>query len=210
MLHLRKPSAALPVSPSALVLLAAFLLLSRGLTLPAALLSAALRHERPHVLTLHALHTPPRRLTLSATGAALYVPDLPRLSYGGELLAVAAGPGCNLLLWALLSLPAPEEQIQFAGEIMEKGYSVRETEERIRQRLQAQDQPAQARPAPSPLRLYYKEAERQLTAGLGRRVTITQGKKKGKIALEYYDQEDLEGLMQALSALDTGKERRKP
>ena len=97
---------------------------------------------------------------------------------------------------ALLSLPAPEEQIQFAGEIMEKGYSVRETEERIRQ--------------PSPLRLYYKEAERQLTAGLGRRVTITQGKKKGKIALEYYDQEDLEGLMQALSALDTGKERRKP
>ena len=47
-------------------------------------------------------------------------------------------------------------------------------------------------------------------AGLGRRVTITQGKKKAKIALEYYDQEDLEGLMQALSALDTGKERRKP
>ena len=118
---------------------------------------------------------------------------------------LSAGPGR-----ALLSLPAPEEQIQFAGEIMEKGYSVRETEERIRQRLQAQDQPAQARPAPSPLRLYYKEAERQLTAGLGRRVTITQGKKKGKIALEYYDQEDLEGLMQALSALDTGKERRKP
>lgn len=65
-------------------------------------------------------------------------------------------------------------------------------------------------PPPPPLRLYYKEAERQLTAGLGRRVTITQGKKKGKIALEYYDQEDLEGLMQALSALDTGKERRKP
>ena len=45
MLHLRKPSAALTVSSSALVLLAAFLLLSRGLTLPAALLSAALCHE---------------------------------------------------------------------------------------------------------------------------------------------------------------------
>ena len=104
MLHLRKPSAALTVSPSALVLLAAFLLLSRGLILPAALLSAALCHELAHVLTLHALHAPPRRLTLSATGAELYVPDLHRLSYGGELLAVTAGPGCNLLLWALLSL----------------------------------------------------------------------------------------------------------
>ena len=41
-------------------------------------------------------------------------------------------------------------------------------------------------------------------------MTMPDRKKKGKIALEYYDQEDLEGLMQALSALDTGKERRKP
>ena len=90
MLHLRKPSAALTVSPSALVLLAAFLLLSRGLTLPAALLSAALCHELAHVLTL-------------------------RLSYGGELLAVAAGPGCNLLLWALLSLTGWPPLAPFAG-----------------------------------------------------------------------------------------------
>ena len=115
MLHLRKPSAALTVSPSALVLLAAFLLLSRGLTLPAALLSAALCHELAHVLTLHALHTPPRRLTLSATGAELYVPDLHRLSYGGELLAVAAGPVCNLLLWVLLSLLSVDALAVFAG-----------------------------------------------------------------------------------------------
>lgn len=115
MLHLRKPSAALTVSSSALVLLAAFLLLSRGLTLPAALLSAALCHELAHVLTLHALHTPPRRLTLSATGAELYVPDLHRLSYGGELLAVAAGSGCNLLLWALLSSVGGEALAPFAG-----------------------------------------------------------------------------------------------
>ena len=104
MLHLRKPSAALTVSPSALVLLAAFLLLSRGLTLPAALLSAALCHELAHVLTLHALHAPPRRLTLSATGAELYVPDLHRLSYGGELLPAAAGPVSNLLLAAAMGL----------------------------------------------------------------------------------------------------------
>ena len=104
MLHLRRPSAALTVSPSALVLLAAFLLLSRGLTLPAALLSAALCHELAHVLTLHALHAPPRRLTLSATGAELYVPDLHRLSYGGELLTAAAGPVINLLLAAAMGL----------------------------------------------------------------------------------------------------------
>lgn len=111
--------------------------------------------------------------------------------------------------WALLALPSPEEQIAFAEEIMAKGYSVRETEERIRQRAQEGDKPPKET-APSPLRIYYQEAERQLTAGLGRRVTITQGKKKGKIALEYYDQEDLELLMQALSALGPRKEKAEP
>ena len=107
--------AALAVSPSALVLLAAFLLFSRGLTLPAAILLAALCHESAHVLALCALHAPPRRLTLSASGAELYVPGLDRLSYGGEVLAVCAGPGCNLLLWALLSLTGWEALAPFAG-----------------------------------------------------------------------------------------------
>ena len=108
-------SAALTVSPSALVLLAVFLLFSRGLTLPAAILSAALCHELAHVLALCLLHAPPRRLTLSASGAELYVPALVRLSYGGEILAVAAGPACNLLLWALLSCVGGERLAPFAG-----------------------------------------------------------------------------------------------
>ena len=115
MSHSLKTRAALTVSPSALVLLAAFLLFSRSFTLPAALLSAALCHELSHVLTLHLLGAPPRRLTLSATGAELYVPALDRLSYTGELLAVAAGPACNLLLWALLSLTGVEGLMPFAG-----------------------------------------------------------------------------------------------
>ena len=71
---------------------------------------------------------------------------------------------------ALLALPTAEVQITFAGEIVERGYSVRETEARIRQLLQRKPAPT---PAEDPLRLYYEEAQRQLTAGLGRRVTIT-------------------------------------
>ncbi|MGM9565416.1 ParB/RepB/Spo0J family partition protein [Evtepia sp.] len=102
---------------------------------------------------------------------------------------------------ALLSLPTAEAQIAFAEEIMGKGYSVRETEERVRRTLQEGDAPAPPKPEPDPHRIYFKEAERQLTAGLGRKVTISQGKKKGKIALEYYDQEDLEALMKALETL---------
>ena len=101
----------------------------------------------------------------------------------------------------LLALPTAEAQIAFAEEIMGKGYSVRETEERVRRILQEGDAPAPPKPEPDPHRIYFKEAERQLTAGLGRKVTISQGKKKGKIALEYYDQEDLEVLMKALETL---------
>lgn len=99
---------------------------------------------------------------------------------------------------ALLALPTAEDQIAFAGEIVDKGFSVRETEERIRQRLQAEEAD---QPEAVPARPSFKAEEQRLTADLGRKVTITQGKKKGKIALEYYDQEDLEALMQALQTL---------
>lgn len=108
---------------------------------------------------------------------------------------------------ALLSLPTPEEQIAFAEEIMAHHWSVRETEERIRRILHQMNQPDEPK-EDAPLKIYFQEAERRLTADLGRKVTISQGKKKGKIALEYYDQEDLELLMQALATLEARKEGR--
>ena len=108
---------------------------------------------------------------------------------------------------ALLSLPTPEEQIAFAEEIMPHHWSVRETEERIRRILHQMNQPDEPK-EDAPLKIYFQEAERKLTADLGRKVTISQGKKKGKIALEYYDQEDLELLMQALATLEARKEGR--
>lgn len=108
---------------------------------------------------------------------------------------------------SLLSLPTPEEQIAFAEEIMAYHWSVRETEERIRRILHQMNQPDEPK-EDAPLKIYFQEAERKLTADLGRKVTISQGKKKGKIALEYYDQEDLELLMQALATLEARKEGR--
>ena len=108
---------------------------------------------------------------------------------------------------ALLALPTPEEQIAFAEEIMAHHWSVRETEERIRRILHQMNQPDEPK-EDAPLKIYFQEAERKLTADLGRKVTISQGKKKGKIALEYYDQEDLELLMQALATLEARKEGR--
>ena len=101
---------------------------------------------------------------------------------------------------ALLALEGAENQIAFAEEIMGKKWSVRETEERIR-RLNQEEPPAKENPE-HPHAIYFKDAEKKLTDRLSRRVTITQGKKKGKIALEYYDQEDLNALMKALETLN--------
>lgn len=102
----------------------------------------------------------------------------------------------------LLGLTDSQQQIALAKEVLEKGLSVRATEDRVR-RLQ---QPPQEEAEEAPLALYYRNAERQLSDRLGRRVTIAQGRKKGRVTLEYYDQEDLEALMEALKVIRTGRE----
>ena len=42
-------------------------------------------------------------------------------------------------------------------------------------------------------------------SGLGRGVRIVQGRKKGRIELEYYGLDDLNGLLDALAALRVEK-----
>lgn len=101
--------------PSAVVMAAAFVLLSRSIQVPLAIFAAAAFHEGAHIAALVALHAPPERLTLSAGGASLYAPKLDRLSYGGEFLCTAAGPVCNLLLWAGLSLTGIDALAVFSG-----------------------------------------------------------------------------------------------
>lgn len=48
---------------------------------------------------------------------------------------------------------------------------------------------------------YVEELESRLTKAYGRRVKIVEGKQKGRIEIEYYDQEDFERLYQMLSSL---------
>jgi len=101
---------------------------------------------------------------------------------------------------ALLAVPDRERQMTLAKEIRRRSLSVRETEDLIRQ--ENREKPKKE---VSPMRPYFEEAEARLSAGLGRRVTIQQGRKRGKITLEYDGWRDLETLMEALSSLP-GKE----
>ena len=48
---------------------------------------------------------------------------------------------------------------------------------------------------------YYKECEKALSTALGRKVSIQPGKKKGKFTIEYYGDEDLQTLMDALEKM---------
>ena len=90
------------VSPGAPALLAVFVWLSSPEVLGAVLL-AALCHELGHYAALRRRGGWVRAVRISALGAEMQVAG--RMSYGGELLAAAAGPAVNLLLAAALGRP---------------------------------------------------------------------------------------------------------
>ena len=88
------------VSPTVPLLLALFVLLSSPLVL-GALLLAALTHELGHCAMLRWLRARVTAVRITALGAEMRIEG--RLSYGGEVLAAAAGPAVNLLLAPLLA-----------------------------------------------------------------------------------------------------------
>ena len=88
------------VSPTVPLLLALFVLLSSPLLL-GALLLAALAHELGHYAMLRRLQAHITAVRITALGAEMQIEG--RLSYGGEVLAAAAGPAANLLLALLLA-----------------------------------------------------------------------------------------------------------
>ena len=117
-------------------------------------------------------------------------PAVRRLVESGQL---SAGHGRTLL-----PLP-PALQQQAAKTVLDSGLSVRQTEQLVK-RLLAQPKAEPAK-APSPAVDYVAEAERELSARLGRACRIAQGKRKGRVEIEYYDLDDLNDLLEALESL---------
>lgn len=91
------------VSPWTVLLLAVFVAVSSPLLL-VALLTAALCHELGHYYLLRAFGAEVDTVYINAFGAELRLSDRMPLSYGREILAVAAGPAANLVLFTVLSL----------------------------------------------------------------------------------------------------------
>ena len=101
---------------------------------------------------------------------------------------------------ALLPLSA-SLRVKAAEEVVRSQLSVRQTEQLVK-KLQNGGQEKKAVPEEKiPAVDYAAEAAKSLSARLGRACHISQGKKKGKIEIEYYGVDDLNDLLEALERL---------
>ncbi len=105
---------------------------------------------------------------------------------------------------ALLSLPTAELQEKAAQQVVSLDLNVRQTEALVKKLQAEENAPPKAKPTDEQ-KIYLEELEKNLSARWGRKVSISSGKKKGKIQLEYYDPEDLEDLLSLLQSIDKGR-----
>ena len=98
---------------------------------------------------------------------------------------------------ALVTLSARQQQAA-AETVVKDALSVRQTELLVK-KLTAEKK---EKPQPDALSVnYVEEAARELGEKLGRPCRIVNGKKKGRIELEYYGTDDLNALLEALEKL---------
>ena len=100
---------------------------------------------------------------------------------------------------AILALPSPALQREAAKKVIKDQLSVRQTEALVK--VMQKGKPDKPKPAEESLSLYLGELEKDLSGRLGRKVKIAHRGKKGRIELEYYDSQDLEGLLALLQGL---------
>jgi ParB family chromosome partitioning protein len=96
----------------------------------------------------------------------------------------------------LLTISNKELQYEVAQKIIDDGLNVRQTEKLIKEIENKKN----SNKKQIKKDIYIKEMEDRLKTALGTKVYISKGKKKGKIEIEYYTQEDLERLIEMLNA----------
>ena len=102
---------------------------------------------------------------------------------------------------AILMLKSEKKQVEAAQKIANLGLSVRQAELLCKNMSQEQ----QEKKEEPVLKVdYVKECEKSLSKHLGRGVKIINGKRKGKFELEFYGQDDLQVLLDALMTLQKG------
>ncbi len=101
---------------------------------------------------------------------------------------------------ALLPLEREEVMLKAAESILTQQLSVRQTEALVKQMLK--------NPVDKPIKqpdIYVQDLERAMASLTGHKITIQPGAKKGKITIEYYGNDDLEAVCNALKGIKTEK-----
>lgn len=91
-----------------------------------------------------------------------------------------------------------EEQTEIAKHVETKGLSVREAEKLSKKGVSFD----RKKPGKHPTKnAAVRQIESELSSALGTKVNLSQNGNKGKIEIEYYSREELEGLIEALRAI---------
>ena len=100
---------------------------------------------------------------------------------------------------SLLPLTSGSQQWEAAQRVVNEGLSVRQTEALVKSLLQdgQKSQERKGKPA-DPNRIYRDAAAKELTARFGRKVSIIHGAKRGSLSFEYYNDDDLNDLLDLL------------
>ena len=104
---------------------------------------------------------------------------------------------------ALISISDDKKQLDAAKEVREKGLSVRKTEQ-LAAKLSKEPLPEKEEDKKISVD-YAAEISDLLSKSLGRKVRLTDGKKTGKIEIEFYGADDRENLIGLLKSLSKSK-----
>lgn len=99
---------------------------------------------------------------------------------------------------ALIPIRDEKMQLEAAETVIARALSVRQTEALAARLAKAQSAPKKEEEPPAVSVDYVREVERELENALGRKVKLVDGRKKGKIEIEFYGSEDREKLIENL------------
>ena len=101
---------------------------------------------------------------------------------------------------ALLPLSDEKKQLEAANEVLKKNLSVRKTEQ-LAARLQKEPADEKENHSSLPVVDYAAEVSELLTRAMGRKVRLVDGKRTGRIEIEFYGADDREALIEKIMKL---------
>ena len=94
-----------------------------------------------------------------------------------------------------------QKAMEAAKSILEKDLSVRETEALVKRMLEEQPEEEEEKKEDA-IAMYVRELEQSLASSTGHKISIKHGRKKGKLTIEYYGNDDLDKICAALNKIE--------